>query len=726
MAGPSGERSPALAKLRGAWPVALLIVAVAAAYAVGGLGVNTYQYDESLYLGLARWLPGDLPGSLWDLATYQRGTERLEVFLLAPIFAWLPTPEAFKVARILNAVAFTTAAIPAYLIARGLGASRNWAWVGSALAVIMPGAIVTTALLTEGIAYPAAAWAIWAIWRSTAEPSWRRDLAAVALIGVAMLARTGFVLIVGVWLLAAVVQSARFRVAGVRGGAVAATASTLWRQRRIAALGFFAVAVAILAEILLGVGSSVLGYKVSAADLVGRLVNNTPKAIVLIIAGTGLVPAIVAMPWLVSSLRRGGGPARHAFALITFGMVALAIVSVTLAGLNERYLIYVVPLIAVACVVALGQRAVSPIGVVAASALVALLLFTTEFDTGRSSVHFFSDPAEVVWAWLRFGGHTDYLGGVRPKVLVATLVVVGGLVALAVSSRAPTWAPILVVGAVLVWQGVGTEFVFEQNVVKAQLHDSPESQSWVDQAVGHDAVVALTRFGSGSTIDSYQAFRDVAFFNSSVKFAISVDGAKIHALIARPLVDAQLDERTGVLVPPGLPHLIVILRDRRLVWRGRVVARASNNRIGYRSRYLESGRPAAFQAQNAPMVLIDTGGQPALEAVVRGPRINGMFPPSSKIGVRAWARKPGRCAILTVLTVASTSAPLGYRVTVDGRVRAGLLQKHADSIYLAIPFQAGSSLDATVAIDRSPLAPDDGAYGLRLAGVRVGSCNAAG
>ena len=49
--------------------------------------------------------------------------------------------------------------------ARGLGLRPQWAALPAAVSVVVPWAVVTTAFLTENVAYPACMWAVWAIWR---------------------------------------------------------------------------------------------------------------------------------------------------------------------------------------------------------------------------------------------------------------------------------------------------------------------------------------------------------------------------------------------------------------------------------------------------------------------------------------------------------------------------------------------------------------------------------
>ena len=55
--------------------------------------------------------------------------------------------------------------------AAGWGCGRSGRRCPRSLSVVVPWAVVTTAFLTENVAYPACLWAVWAIWRAAAEPS---------------------------------------------------------------------------------------------------------------------------------------------------------------------------------------------------------------------------------------------------------------------------------------------------------------------------------------------------------------------------------------------------------------------------------------------------------------------------------------------------------------------------------------------------------------------------
>src|SRR4051794_37542425 len=187
---------------------ALPAVVVAAIVVLGALlswryTRNTHEWfvmtDELQYLNLARSF-GD--GS-FPLPTLRGEHTALLSFLypllLAPVVALRSAPEAFQTIHAVNALLVSSTAIPVYLLARQVVGRRWHAYLAATLAVAVPWAATTGVVMTESAAYPAFAWALLAIQRALVAPSLRRDLIALAAIGLAFLARTQFLFLAGVF-----------------------------------------------------------------------------------------------------------------------------------------------------------------------------------------------------------------------------------------------------------------------------------------------------------------------------------------------------------------------------------------------------------------------------------------------------------------------------------------------------------------------------------------------
>ena len=141
--------------------------------------------DELLYAKLATSI-ADTGSPLpqvhgTSIAVYNQ----LYPLLIAPLYGALSPPEAFRAAHVLNAFLMVSAVFPAYLLGRQV-LSRPWAFAAAGLSVLVPWMVLTGFLMTESAAYPAFLWAILGLQLAIAAPSRRRDLLAVAALGLAV------------------------------------------------------------------------------------------------------------------------------------------------------------------------------------------------------------------------------------------------------------------------------------------------------------------------------------------------------------------------------------------------------------------------------------------------------------------------------------------------------------------------------------------------------------
>src|SRR5262249_50891414 len=87
---------------------------------------------------------------------------QLYPLLLTPVFAIGNVGSDVQNAHILNAFVMTFAAVPTGLLAQRLTGSRLLSFVSAALTVVVPWMALSSFLLTEVVAYPAFAWALYA------------------------------------------------------------------------------------------------------------------------------------------------------------------------------------------------------------------------------------------------------------------------------------------------------------------------------------------------------------------------------------------------------------------------------------------------------------------------------------------------------------------------------------------------------------------------------------
>ena len=231
-------------------------------------------------------------------------------------------------------------------------------WAG-ALSVAVPWVALASFLLTEVVAYPAFCWALLALTHAVARKSWRTDLLALVVIGVAVLARTQFVVLLAVFVVAVVVEA--MLDATPRGAP-----RNLWRTRRPFVLLFGGLLLVVLGAIAIGKGSQLLGsYSVTAEHvrLDFGLVRLAFEHVALLALGLAILPFIVGAGWLVDRLRPSTPGPERAFAVV--GTTALLLVTLQVASFNQRfgaglvkdrYLFYVVPIVLVGLAAALGSR----------------------------------------------------------------------------------------------------------------------------------------------------------------------------------------------------------------------------------------------------------------------------------------------------------------------------------------------------------------------------------
>jgi hypothetical protein len=160
--------------------------------------------DELVYADLARSfgttghfaIRGE-PFSAWSFGP-------LYPILIAPIFRFADPTTAYVLVKTANSLLFSLAAVPAYLLARRV-LTRERALILAGLAVVVPSAVYTSKVMTESLAYPLFLVAVLAIARAIEAPTWRRELAVVAAIAAATLARGQLVVLFPAFLLTLVV-----------------------------------------------------------------------------------------------------------------------------------------------------------------------------------------------------------------------------------------------------------------------------------------------------------------------------------------------------------------------------------------------------------------------------------------------------------------------------------------------------------------------------------------
>jgi len=384
-----------------------------------------------------------------------------------PVFvspAWLadPIPTAYGIAKGLNALLMTLAAIPFWFWARRLMPGAH-AFVALVLFLLLPAFVYTNEIMTENLAFPAVLLALFTIALALERPTPWRQLLAVAAIGFACLARLqSLVLLIGLPTAVLLKGLLDAQAAGARRPwrtMLAVVRQFVWALGLIllGAIGYLAFKLAQGAS-----PSAVLGTYQGTQS--GYSVSGVSRWFVLHVAAlpysVGLIPVCAFIVVAGSALRRGAATtvAERAFLAVSLGVAPWMILQVAAFAsrfsyrIEERNMLYLGPLFLLALLLWIAQGLPRPPVLTAVAAVVPfVLLISLPLDTLlnvsiRSDTFSFS-PLLRLESRLS-GGLTDVrillaLGGIAaaiaflalPRRYAAPVFVVGVALFLAVSSK---------------------------------------------------------------------------------------------------------------------------------------------------------------------------------------------------------------------------------------------------------------------------------------------------
>jgi hypothetical protein len=508
--------------------------------------------------------------------------------LLSTMYGSGNVPASLAGVHRLNAFVIATAALPVYLLARRVGVGRILALVAGALAVAVPWIALASFLLTEVVAYPAFCWALLALVNAVERKTWVWDTVAMLSIGVAVLARTQFLVLLAVLLVA--VAGEAVLASGWR-----AVGSELWRTRRpLLVLYAFLLAVVVVAYAS-GNGSRLLGsYSVTAENvrLDLELIELAFTHIATIALGLAILPFVVGLGWLLDRMRPSAAPVERAFALV--GAAAFVLLDVQVASftqrfgfglVKERYLFYVVPIVLVALAAALGSRRWPRWWTLAVPAAVAAVGFAWIPVTPYEKLNVDTPVAMLNDGLLDLATSQRWT---RAMLVLLTAVI---LQALLLARPFVPWRPVAATVGVIVVVALPLEtvYAFERlfrvngtNGLPITL-DQGVVFSWIDRNVGPSGRVTVFKYPVlGADWFAGQAYWwDVEFWNESA-YRTAADMSLPDARHWSTL----FDERTGEV--RGVPQSQFVLQHGTDV-RFRI---AGNVRLFDRDAYLfETERP---------------------------------------------------------------------------------------------------------------------------------------
>jgi Dolichyl-phosphate-mannose-protein mannosyltransferase len=457
---------------------------------------------------------------------------------------------AYAIAQGLNAVMFSLAAVPAYLIASRV-LRRRHALLAALLAVVLPSSIYTSAIFTENAFYPLFLTSVLLMLRALERPSASRQLLVAASVAATFLVRAQAVVLLPSYLLAAVV-SVVLTTQGRRRSAPAAAVRQL--APTIALLAVAGLAAAAIP------GRSTLGpYHVLVTSYGLRplahwgLANVADLELYL-----GVVPLAAFGILLVQALSSARLPPQlRSLVILTacLGVGLLATVAALSASpyglgrVHERNLFYLVPLVLISFFAWLDAGLPRPRRTTTVVAVAVVLLpltipVTAVERSGEDGI------ALVLWADMK----------IRPAVAIAGMVLVAAIaVALFLRSRHPK----VLLGVCLAALAAATVAGEVHAVDSLGFREPWRDFGWIDRAVGPDArVVALWASKSQREYWRIEGLWSDEFFNRSVRGVASADGPlpdglPIQELTIRP--NGCLEAAFS-----SVPQYAVVATERRL------------------------------------------------------------------------------------------------------------------------------------------------------------------
>jgi hypothetical protein len=253
------------------------------------------------------------------------------------------------------------------------------------------------------------------------------------------------------------------------------------------------------------------------------------------------------------------GRASHAFAALVLVLVPLLVFEVTSFDLRftpgqfiqDRYLLYLVPLFAVGCASwlvhhgRLGTRLASAACVGAAA--VALLRLAPEEDR----VIFWASPAGAFRPALADAAESLHLGEETFLQLAAGL---GLLVALVLAWRAPRVAVAATATALVLFGAGQALYVFTEFVRPSMVREHEGARGWIDAAVPDGASVALVPGGVGGPSPWWEA----ELWNRAVDRELRVESGPTYTPF--PALELSVDETSGALAGEQ-PSEYLVLAD---------------------------------------------------------------------------------------------------------------------------------------------------------------------
>jgi hypothetical protein len=585
--------------------IGLIMLIAAAISGVFSWQVKGYEPDEVGYTHLAL----GIAHSLSPITLHYGGSSRLNQLyplLIAPIWGLFGNVTAFRVAHIWNVLLMASAAIPSYLLAFEVVRRRWTAYLVAALVAFAPWMTLSLAELTEVAAFPACVWALFGMQRALAEPSARRDFVALGLIAFACYGRLQLIVLAPVLLVAMLLHEFGYALAAPQARRVALRSAfrrMLQTHTPLCILGFTGVVIGI--PLLLSGGlSSILGFY--GNTLAGATINHSTLDLsrsyfTFIALGVGVLPAVLTIGFFGESLLSPVSRRAHAFA--SLGIVTVLALTAQVAEvsvrfdegvLQERYVFYIVPLLAIGmCAGLLLTR--HPLKMIfGGAAVVAALVATTHYQSARNAFWYQVSPSMTgFYDWIRpvFGGSGGPTAdpGASDQIIAGVVVLVSGIL-VALLSRKMSSTRLLASVAAITIVFCGAETI---NALWRVVHGNTSGAGfgkgslrdidWVDRHVPQGATVAQVVSNVGGLGASRGLWEDSEFWNRSITgaytFGVVSDSYLATSTLMIDRVSGAITLRSRGPIVPSQRYLVTVARGFPVGYAGSVVGHSRNGEL---------------------------------------------------------------------------------------------------------------------------------------------------
>jgi hypothetical protein len=493
--------------------------------------------DELVHSELARSFASSGHFEVRDVAFSARTWGPLYLILIAPAFRVFGSlPDAYLAVKAINCVVMSTAAVPAYLLARRL-LDRKMALLLALLTVAVPSGVYTSKIMAESLAYPAFLFAALAIIRVLESQTWRGEVLAIGAIGLATLARAQLAVLLPAFVLALVIVALLDQRDSAAGTALRPVLARLARYRvTLGTAGVIALLLAV--SKVVGSGASAVSGGHSEAfgsakpiDVFQLLALHLAELDLYVM----LLPfAALAVLCTLAFKRVGAWRELRPFCAFTICLTGciVAVSSRYLAAVYrgtylhafDRYTFYLAPLFMIAFLVwlraGLPRPRTTKLWVAGACALPLLLASKTLL------VQAWLNPSTVAlapWSYLRL------MGGTAP--VYAVMLAGGAYLSWAfLRGRDREWLLMLVVANLVVVNLFGRNAGLDgARAAQREWIGAGVRVDWIDAAVGSDAkVFALSSGLRLRGIKGWHSIWEAEMLNRSVRRVYRLHGPRAY------------------------------------------------------------------------------------------------------------------------------------------------------------------------------------------------------